>query len=216
MHLPLLVIGGGGHAKVLIDALLAQHRRVLGFTDPDESRPDILRVARLGGDEVVSRYRPDQVLLVNGIGTTGSSARRREVYYRYRSLGYRFEKVIHPSVVLGAGVVLEEGVQIMAGAVVQTGTRIGANSIVNTRASVDHDCVLAAHVHVGPGATLSGTVRVGEDAFVGAGSTIIQGRTIGECSLIAAGAVVIRDVPANVSVAGVPAREMYVASWVVE
>jgi UDP-perosamine 4-acetyltransferase len=103
---------------------------------------------------------------------------------------------------------LGEGVQIMAGTVVQPGSKIGDNTILNTRSSVDHDCEIGAHVHIAPGVTLSGGVRVHDDAHIGAGAVLIQGVEVGASSLVAAGSVVIHAVPANTRVAGMPARKL--------
>lgn len=206
VDLPLIILGGGGHARVLMDLLRARGARVLGFTDPDEAASKALGIARLGGDDVIDRYDPAAVRLVNGLGSTASTAKRRALYERWHARGYRFETAVHPAAVVAAGACLADGVQVMAGAVVQTGSRCGENTIINTRAAVDHDCRLGAHVHVAPGATLSGAVQVGEGAHIGTGASVIQGIAIGAGSVVGAGAVVLRDVPAGVTVAGVPAR----------
>lgn len=197
MRSPVIVIGGGGHAKVLIDALLLQDLEVAGISDPTltAGQAGPRGVSVLGDDEAVRRFSPDGVQLVNGVGSTGSTARRREIFERFVSAGYRFTSVIHPSAVIAEDVILGHGVQIMAGAVIQTGTTIGDDTIVNTRASVDHDCRVGDHVHLAPGATLSGGVSVGARTHVGVGAIIIQSISIGPDSLIGAGAVVVEDVP---------------------
>ncbi len=207
MDLPVIVIGGGGHASVIIDALKAQRIPVLGFTDPDPDRPRILGVPRIGSDKAILGYEPEQVRLANGVGSVRSSSLRRKLYEQFTEIGYRFLCVIHPSAVLAADVLLGDGCQIMAGAVVQTGTRIGSNSIVNTRASVDHHCEIAHHVHVAPGSTLCGNVKVADGVHIGAGATVLQNIVLASQSVVAAGAVVVRDIPPGVTVAGVPARQ---------
>ena len=206
--LPVILLGAGGHARVLIDALRCVGARILGFTCPEAGRRDELfdDVAFLGGDEAVLARPSGSVYLVNGLGTVASTALRSALYLRFTAKGYRFAQVIHPSAVIASDVRLGEGVQIMAGAVVQPGVRIGDNSLVNTRVSVDHDCEIGAHVHIAPGATLSGAVSVGDGAHIGTGATIIQGITIGGGSLVAAGATVIEPVPDHVTVVGLPAR----------
>ena len=203
---PVIILGGGGHAKVLVHALLGAHRQILGYTDPDETRPPILDVTRLGGDEVVLKYRPEEVRLANGVGSASSTTRREELYHRFSAKGYSFESVIHPSAIIASGVQLSEGVQIMAGAILQAGSSVGANAIINTGAIVDHDCVVGAHSHIAPGAALSGCVRVESGAHVGTGASLIQGVSIGAGSIVGAGAVVIEDVPPGVTTVGVPAR----------
>lgn len=206
MSLPVIVVGGGGHAKVVLDALLAIKRQILGFCDPDENGDRLAGVKRLGGDESILQFAAANVALANGIGMMPFRSLRREVHEKFSSKGYRFERIIHPSAVVGSDVALEDGVQVMAGVVIQPGTCVGKNSIINTSASIDHDCIIGAHVHIAPGATLCGHVQIGENAHVGCGATIIQNITVGNNSVIGAGAVVLRDVPPNSTVVGIPAR----------
>lgn len=206
MSLPVIILGGGGHAKVLLEVLLLRHREVLGYTSLDGEAKTVLGILRLGDDKVVLEYAPDKLRLVNGVGSIGSASSRKRLFDRFQSKGYCFEDVIHPAAVMAADVRLGEGVQIMAGTVVQPGSRVGANAIVNTGAVVDHDCDIGAHVHVAPGAVLSGGVRIQDEAHVGTGAVIIQGLVIGAGSLVGAGAVVVRDVPPGVTVVGVPGK----------
>jgi UDP-perosamine 4-acetyltransferase len=206
MRKPVIVIGGGGHARVLISTILLEGRTVLGFTDPDEKNVKVMGVERLGDDGEILRYRVDEVCLVNGIGFLKSASPRKQIYERFRQQGYEFESVVHPSAVIAPDVEIADGVQIMAGAVVQCGSRLGANSIVNTRAGLDHDCEIGPHAHIAPGVTLSGEVHVGEGACIGTGASIIQGVVIGANSFVGAGAVVLQDVLPGATVMGVPAR----------
>ena len=210
MSLPIVILGAGGHSKVLIDTLLTQKAKIIGITDYQLAKKGklVLGIEVIGDDLMILDYKPNEVCLVNGIGSVGISIQRKSLFCKFTELGYRFANVIHPSVVIAADVHFGEGVQIMAGAVVQTGCRIGNNSIINTNASVDHDCAIASHVHIAPGVTLSGEVEVGEGVHIGTGATVIQGIRIGENSLIGAGSVVTQDVPMGVTVMGVPAREV--------
>ena len=206
LNLPVIVVAGGGHAKVLVSTLLLQQRRVLGFVDPKPSLPPLLSIAHLGDDGAVFVHPPDQVRLINGVGSISSTVLRRTVYEKFREKQYIFETVIHPSAIIAPDIRIEDGVQVMAGAVVQVGSRLGANVIVNTGALVDHDCSIEAHSHIAPGVTLSGQVHIGPGAHIGTGACIIQGINIGAGSTVGAGAVVVGDVPAGVTVVGVPAR----------
>lgn len=208
MNLPIIVLGAGGHAKVVIEALQRSGSPLLGVVEVDPARKGehVLGVEILGDDEVVLAYRPDQVLLANGLGSVGIPQRRREIFNRFSARGYRFASVVHPAAVVAADVEVGEGTQIMAGAIVQPGCRLGVNSIVNTRASVDHDCRIGDHAHIAPGVTLSGDVVVGETSHLGTGVTVIQGMTIGSLVLVAAGAVVVDDVVDGATVKGIPAR----------
>ncbi|KLU62646.1 putative acetyltransferase EpsM [Peptococcaceae bacterium CEB3] len=206
----LIIIGAGGHAKVLLDILLAQKADILGLTDADTASPGVgrhvLGVPVLGGDSQVPEHSPEDIRLVNALGSVGRIGKRREIFQHFKALGYSFASVFHPAAIISRLTELGEGVQLMAGVVVQAGVVLGDNVLVNTRASVDHDCRIGAHAHLAPGAILSGGVTLGEGVHVGTGAVIIQGITVGEGSVIGAGAVVIRDVPSGVTVAGNPAR----------
>jgi sugar O-acyltransferase (sialic acid O-acetyltransferase NeuD family) len=206
MNLPVIILGGGDQAKVLIDTLLLQGRKVIGFIEPHGERKKILGISRLGNDNTILEYDPKKIRLVNGVGSIASTLSRKMVYERFRVKGYVFESVVHPSAVIGSEVRLEEGVQIMAGAVVQAGSSLGANTILNTGALVDHDCEVGAHVHIATGAVLSGTVRIEDEVHIGTGAVIIQGLVVGSKSVIGAGAVVLKDVPPGVTLVGVPGK----------
>lgn len=194
---PIIVLGGGGHARVIIDALLACNAAIKGLVDPAlvACETGAFGVRVLGGDEVLEGIDPADVQLANGIGSTQSTERRRARFEHFLRLGFAFATVIHPSATLARDLRLAEGAQIMAGAVLQSGTTLGRNALVNTRASLDHDCLIGDHVHVAPGATLSGGVIVGDGTHIGSGAVVIQGVRIGRGCLIGAGAVVLKDVP---------------------
>ena len=209
MSLPVIMLGAGGHAKVLIDALLESSAVIAGVLDPD---PDlagacVLGVPVLGNDSIAVEFPPSEVQLVNGLGSVGTPARRRQLYDKFKALGYGFATVVHPSAIVASDVVLGEGAQVMAGSIIQPGSSIGCNCIINTRASIDHDCIVGDHAHIAPGVTLSGGVSVGEATHIGTGAIVIQGISIGVNAVVAAGAVVVKDIPARTKVRGVPARE---------
>jgi sugar O-acyltransferase (sialic acid O-acetyltransferase NeuD family) len=204
-----ILLGAGGHAKVLLDTLLCMSTDVAGLTDINYSQlgyDQVLGVPVLGDDSVVLAMDSDSVLLINGIGGIHANETRRLVFERFKTECYRFKSVIHPSAAIGRECTLGEGVQILAGAIIQPGCTIGDDTIVSTRASVDHDCTLGRHVHLSPGTTLSGEVFVDDCAHIGTGASVIQQVKIGSGSTVAAGATVISDVPDGATVAGVPAR----------
>ena len=196
---PVIVLGAGGHARVVADALLARRIPVLGYADParDKGSPGPLDLPVLGGDEAVLARPAQEVRLALGVGSTGDAGPRRRLYERFAASGYAFVAVLHPDAVVARGVVVGRGAQVMAGAVVQPGTILGANVIVNTAAAIDHDCRIDAHAHVAPGAVLCGDVTVGEAAHVGAGAVVRPGVTIGSGALVGMGIVVLADVPAG-------------------
>lgn len=209
-ELPVIIVGAGGHGRVVADALQAAERPVLGFTDNDPAAWGTTRCGALvlGNDGVLQEHEPQSVLLANGLGTTRVSTLRRDVFLRLKAQGYRFTTVVHPSATISAQASIKEGCQVMARAVLQAGATIAANTIINTGTIIDHDCAIGAHTHVAISATLSGGVTIGESCHIGAGATIIQCVSLGDHCLVAAGAVVVRDAATGSRLAGVPARPM--------
>lgn len=207
MKKPIIILGAGGHASVLIDTLYANEEEIIGILTP-EVIEDWCGIPIIGDDEKVKEYSSDQVLLVNSIGSVKNPTLRAKVYRSFKNKGYKFANVIHPSAVISSSIKLSEGTQIMAGAIIQPGVQIGENVIVNTKASIDHDCVIGNNVHIAPGATISGGVEIGDNVHIGTGAVIIQNIRIEENSVVGAGAVVIRNVHLGETVVGVPAKRI--------
>lgn len=196
MSFPVVVLGSGGHARVLLGMLRRIEVRVLGIADPNRSLgEEYLGVRVLGNDDAVLNYAPQSIELVNGIGSLpGDHGLRAKLYRRFVEVGYRFKTIVDPRAFVASDAELAPGGQVMAGVIIQTGTKIAENCIVNSGAIVEHDCRIGAHVHIAPGAVLSGGVLVGDQVHVGTNATVIQGIHIGEHSVIGAGSVVTRDV----------------------
>jgi UDP-perosamine 4-acetyltransferase len=210
---PVIVLGAGGHAKVVVDLLLKLGRTVLAALEPaSPAEPRwLLGVPVEGEEKTLAGLSADRAELALGIGMPPADpikglATRRALAARYQALGFRFPALIHPGAVIGAECTLGDGAQVMAGTVLQAGGRVGAFAIINTGARVDHDCVLGEACHIAPGATLGGNVSVGTETLVGIGATVRQGTEIGQRVLIAGGAMVIDNVPDAARRAGVPAQ----------
>lgn len=207
---PLIIIGAGGHAKVVLDTALCLGRSVIGLADVNGERhgSKVLGVAVSGDDAWVQSHAPNTVTLAMGIGSIADTGLRRRVFEAFVAKGYDFAVLIHPSAVIGRDVELGAGTVVMAGAVIQPGCRVGQNAIVNTGAQIDHGGRIGAHTHIAPGTVLSGNVTVGAGVHVGTGATVIQGICIGNDCVIAAGALVIQNSPDNSMIMGIPGREI--------
>ena len=193
---PLIILGAGGHARVLISTLKRLGRRILGLTcAPPFRYDDLFEVPIIGEDDKIEEWSPDEIELVNGIGmtTAGQSARHISAS-RMRSLGYRFSQVIDPSAFIAPEVLVGEGVQVMARAIIQPGVSIGRDSIVNTGAQVDHDCVVGEGSHLCPGSILTGNVQIGKESVVGSGTVVIPGIKVGSLRMIRAGSIVSSNI----------------------
>jgi sugar O-acyltransferase (sialic acid O-acetyltransferase NeuD family) len=204
-----IILGAGGHAKVVVATLQSLGKQPLGCTTPHPSHSGaaVLGVPILGDDSILNDYDPNTTRLINGLGClSASDTHRSELFKTWKNLGYSFATIVHASAINSPETTLAEGVHVMANAVIQPGCRIGENSIINTSASIDHDCTIGSHVHIAPGVVTSGNVTVGDHAFIGTGAIVIQGISIGAGAMVAAGAVVVADVAPKTIVRGVPAK----------
>jgi sugar O-acyltransferase (sialic acid O-acetyltransferase NeuD family) len=209
MNRPVIIIGAGGHAAVVAEALLVSGIEVVGFTDIDPGRHGSRHVGLpvLGEDaRVLSGYRHDDIVLANGIGGVGATEPRRKVQLGLQRVGWRFMTVRHPSVIVSPNAQIGPGVQMLAGSIVQVGARIGEGSIVNTGALIEHDCEVGSFVHAAPRALLCGDVKVGSGSHIGAGAVVKQGVRLGPDTLVGTGAVVVKDFEGHGVLVGIPAR----------
>ncbi len=207
MKLPILIIGAGGHAAVVADALLAAGERVLGFTNTDTARHDrvVCGLHVLGDDRVLDAHTPDTLTLANGLGGVGSVAARLTMQQRLQARGWRFVNVRHPAALVSRFARVHDGAQLLAASVVQAGAEVGEGCIVNTAAVVEHDVTLGGWVHVAPRALVCGDVAIGARSHIGAGAVVRQGIRLGEETVVGAGAVVVRDFAGGGLLIGVPA-----------
>lgn len=198
-----LLLGGGGHAGPVIEALRATGDEVAGFLD-DTPRTDLLNVRWLGPTSELAMRRADWPAAA--VVAVGDNIQRLRLGALCRVHGYALPRVVHPAALVSPSARIEEGAQVMARAVIGTAARVGPLALVNTGAILEHDAVLGEAAHLGPGAVLCGGVAVGLRALVGAGAVVRPGVTIGGDAVIAAGAAVVADVPDGARVGGVPAR----------
>lgn len=194
-----VLLGAGGHAKVVLDLIRLAKIVLSGVNDPKIAAGSLWNndVPGLSVDDIAQHFPPSSTKLLNGIGSLPGNTLRSQLFERFRAEGYRFQVLIHPSAIVAEGISIGEGAQIMAGAILQPGCRIGANSIINTGAIVDHDCVIGQHCHIAPGAVLSGAVTLGESVHVGTGAAVIQGVDLGDRSVVGAGATAKKNLAAD-------------------
>jgi UDP-perosamine 4-acetyltransferase len=202
-----VVLGSGGHAKVVIEILRQRSDfEIVGCLGREGSGPPVCGVPVIGDDRALPALR-DAGVHHAFVALGDNRLRSRMIEYVF-STGLKLVNAISLHAVLSPSIVVGEGVAIMAGAVINAESVISDGVIVNTGATVDHDCMLGPMSHIGPGTNLAGSVRIGAGAFLGTGCRVIPGIRIGEWSVIGAGAAVFRDVPEHVVAVGVPAKVM--------
>jgi len=194
---PFVILGAGGHGRVVAEALRASGRRIAAFLDPDRSlwgkEVEDIRVA--GGDEALSEFPVARFAFAIGVGGRKDTRLRRALHEAAAARGAVLPPVVAASASVARSARLGDGAQVLTCAVVHPGASVGAGTVVNTAAVVEHDCVLGAHAFVAPGAILCGGVKVGDGTFIGAGAVILPGVELGSNVLVAAGTVVRADVP---------------------
>lgn len=203
----LVVLGAGGHGKVVADAARAAGANVLAFADADPQRHGsrLLGLPVLDGELEALRHFCGREG-AKAVVAIGENATRRRVFEALLGRGVPLTSVVHPSAVLAPDVTLGVGVVVFAGAIVNVSSTIGDNAIVNTGARLDHDNTLGAHAHVSPGVSTGGEVEIGEGSHLGVGVSVRNRVRIGAWSVVGVGAAVVGDLPGGVVAYGVPAR----------
>lgn len=203
-----LMLGSGGHGRVVADIIRCCGMQLAGIID-DVATPSSERLGSrvLGGCEQLPQIMQDTgcCRLVLAIGHNG---RRLALARRIEALCPQviWQTLVHPSAVVAADAVLGGGSMVVARAVINPGASLGRHCIINTSAVVDHDCRLGDGSSLGPGAVLGGNVQLGEGAIVAIGATVINALRLGEHSLLGAGGTAVRDLPDFALALGVPAR----------
>lgn len=194
----IILIGGGGHAKIVFDACRASDTLVRGFCDDHSPSP------LSGSAEHLGKIQDAQSLDAPIIIAIGHVTTRRRVLNTRFSDARITAPVIHSSAIVSPSASIAEGVFVAPGAIVNADARIDAHAIINSGTIIEHDCRVGENTHVAPGTVLGGSVCVGIDTLVGIGARVLPGISIGNGCVIGAGAVVTRDVGNGETVVGVP------------
>lgn len=198
-----VVIGAGGHAKVIVDMLLDNGETVVACVS-HAATPRYRDIEVLVGDESLAALRANGV--DRAVVAIGANALRQRLAADAVALGFALPIVVSRSAQISPTASIGEGVVIMPNVVINSDAVIGRLAIVNTGATVDHDCVVGEAAHVAPGVHFSGGVKLGTRSIVGVGSSARPLVSIGDDVVVGAGSVLINDIADGVTAYGVPAR----------
>ncbi len=205
----LVLVGGGGHCKSVIDAVIRSHE----FDEiviTDASAPvgtKIMGISVVGSDDMLEKLRADgfEYAFVT-IGSIKSTTLRHKVVSSLNDLGYKFPVIIDPSAIVSQSAFVGDGTFIGKNVVLNAEAEVGQHCIINTGTIIEHECSIGEFTHVAVGAVICGGCQIGADCLIGTGSTIIQGIQIGSNSIIGGGALVNSNLADGCTAVGVPAR----------
>lgn len=201
-----LVIGGGGHCKVVVEVLRAAGWTPCGILDPRAASPFVLGVPVLGGDEMAPElFEQGQR---HAFVALGLNRLRHQLCLKLRSIGFELVTAVHPSATISPSAAIGSGTVIMPHAVINAEARVGEFAIVNTGAIVEHDCAVGTAAHIAPRSVMGGNVKLGEEVLFGIGAVARPWSEVGSRTVVGAGSVVVGHVGAGLTVAGAPARPL--------
>ncbi len=199
------IIGAGGHGKVIKDILESSGIDLTGYVDDFKRSGTLINGVKVVSDVENFLNEPGHKEVVLGIG---DNTIRSQIYKKCKERNIEIIAAIHSQAIISKSAELGEGVVIMPGVVIGPNVSIGRGVIINTGSTVDHDCIVEDWGHISPGVHLAGSVSVGKLTHIGIGANILNNISIGAGCRIGAGAAVINDVPDELTVVGVPAKEL--------
>ncbi|MDE6321789.1 MAG: acetyltransferase [Muribaculaceae bacterium] len=206
MNRPLILLGGGGHCKSVIEICRQLNRHVMGILDPiyPQAEP-VLGVPVIGNDDDISKY-VDHCDFIITVGAIENPTTRISLFNRILTHNGRFTTLIAPSATVASSATIGEGSVVLSGACVNADAQIGRNVIINTLSAVEHDSVVEDHCHISTGAMVNGDCHIGRATFIGSNATTINGITVGANVIIGAGSTVITNIYTPGVYVGSPAR----------
>lgn len=199
----LVIIGAGGHGKVVADIAIKTGYKDVCFLD-DAPIKECMGLPVEGGVLDVDKYLIDCEFFI----AIGNAKTRKKIYNVLKEKGAKVITLVHPNAVIGSQVKIGNGCVVMAGGIINACATLGDGVIVNTNSSIDHDCTVGDFCHLAVGVNIAGTVEIGESCFLGAGCTVKNNVNICNNCIIGAGAVVVKDIVESGTYVGVPCKLM--------
>lgn len=202
---PLILVGGGGHCKSVIDVAESAGCSILGVLDmPEDVGKSVLDYKVIGTDDDIPQYI-DKAEFVITVGFIKNPAVRIKLYDKVKEAGGKLATIVASTAHVSKYAVLGEGTVIMHQAVVNAGANIGANCIINTFTNIEHDAVVGNHCHISTGSMVNGCCKIGERTFIGSQSVLANGISVGDDIIVGAGSVVRKSLAQKGIYAGNPA-----------
>lgn len=206
----IIIIGGGGHARVLISVIKKLNKYdIIGYTDI-EDKGILLGIKYLGTDIILKDILKENntCKAAIGVGVILISDLRKKLFEKIKSIGFELPPIVSTSAIISEDVIIGEGTVILEGAIINPGAELGKCVIVNTCAVVEHDCVMGDFVHLTAGSIAGGGVEIMRNSILGIGAKVIQYKKVCENCLIGAGSIVIKDILIPGTYFGIPARRI--------
>lgn len=201
----LILVGGGGHCKSVIDVAESASYNILGILDmPEEVGKSVLNYKVIGTDEEIPQY-VDKAEFVITVGFIKSPVIRIRIYNRIKEAGGKLATIVASTAHVSRYATLGEGTVVMHQAVVNAGAQIGVNCIINTFANIEHDAVVGEQCHISTGTMVNGDCKVGDRVFIGSQSVLANGIAIGEDIIVGAGSLVRKSISDKGIYSGNPA-----------
>ncbi|MFJ7765329.1 acetyltransferase [Bacillus toyonensis] len=200
-----IIVGAGGHGRVILDILIAQNKAVAGFIDDNEEE-DVLGVYPILGKKETIVELIETRKDIKFIIAIGDNEARKKIVQYIQDYNGQFGKAIHPSSIVSNNVKIGLGTVVMPNVIINNATNVGQHVILNTASTIDHDCNIQDFVHVSPGVNLAGDVTVGIGSHIGIGACVIPRIKIGNNVIVGAGGVVVKDIVNNVVAVGCPTK----------
>lgn len=201
MYKEVIIIGAGGHGKVVADIVAKSKDKIIGFLDDSHNIDEILSYPVLGRICDCTKYQDKEFFIA-----IGNNELRKKIAKDYPMLKYY--TAIHPDTSIATNVEISKGTCVMAGAVINSSAKIGKHCIINTRSVIEHDNNISDFVHISPGAVLCGTVSVGEGTHIGGGVTVRNNINITSNVVVGIGTAVVSDINEAGTYCGVPAKKI--------
>ena len=202
----LIIIGGGGHSKSVIDSAETMGLfRIIGILTTN-NKP-LFGYQNIGGDDALPiLYSQGVRYCFIAIGSIGDTEPRYRLYKKVLELGYNLPNIVDPSSTVSKRILFGKGIFVGKNAIINANSEIEDMVIINSGATIEHDCSIGNLVHIAPGAVICGNSKIGNGTHIGAGATVMQGIVIGEHTLIGCGSVVVSDIPGGVKAYGNPCK----------